>query len=83
MMRDMKYRLLFLFVTLAIFLAPVIAFAAREDDETALLEARLEGYTTSVRAAAGSNSLTWVMIGFLCAITAACFFKNAKRTHLD
>lgn len=82
MMRDMKYRLLFLFVTLAIFLAPVIAFA-KEDEETAQLEARLEGYTTNVRAAAGSNSLTWVMIGLVAALTAACFFKNAKRTHLD
>ena len=83
MMRDMKYRLLFLFVTLAIFLAPVVAFAAKEDEETAQLEARLEGYSTNVRAAAGSNSLTWVMIGLVAALTAACFFKNAKRTHLD
>jgi len=82
MMMAMKYRLLSLFVTLAVLLAPVLAFA-REDEETAKLEARIEGYATSVRATPGSNSLTWIMIGFLALLTVACFFKNAKRTHLD
>jgi len=83
-MRTMKHRLLTLYIATATFLAPVIAFAAsKEDEETAKLEARMEGYATSVHTPGGSTSLTWVMICFLSALTIACLFKNAKRTHLD
>jgi hypothetical protein len=81
MMGIMKYRLLALCVALVILVAPVAAFA--DDDDPSVLEARLEGYANSMRAPAGSTALTWIMIGFLSAITIACFFKNAKRTHLD
>ena len=79
----MKHRLLSLYVAAAILLAPVVAFAAKEDEETARLEGRLEGYVSNVRMSNGSTSLVWIMIGFLSALTIACLFKNAKRTHLD
>ena len=82
MMVTMKYRLLTLCVTLAVFIAPLIAFA-KEDEESARLEGRLEGYATTVRMASGGTALTWLMIGFLSAAAIATLFKNAKRTHLD
>ena len=84
MMASMKYRLLSLYVTLAILLTPVIVLArSTEDDDTVKLEARLEGYTQKVRLDSNSTALTWLMIGFLSAIAIAVLFKNAKRTHLD
>ncbi|MDB5320372.1 MAG: hypothetical protein JWN40_2003 [Phycisphaerales bacterium] len=84
MMGTMKYRLMALYVTVAVALAPIIAFAkSSEDEDTVKLEARLEGYTTTVRMASSSTALTWLMIGFLSAVAIAVLFKNAKRTHLD
>jgi hypothetical protein len=84
MMANMKYRLLTLYVTLAVLLAPIIALArSSEDEDTVKLEARLEGYTTTVRMTSGSTALTWLLIGFLSAMAIAVLFKNAKRTHLD
>ena len=84
MMAGMKYRLLTLYVTVAVVLAPVIAFArSTEDEDTVKLEARLEGYTNTVRMTSGSTALTWLLIGFLSAMAIAVLFKNAKRTHLD
>jgi hypothetical protein len=65
-------------------LTPVTVLAkSGEDEDTVKLEARLEGYPVQVRMASGSTALTWLMIGFLSAITIAVLFKNAKRTHLD
>jgi len=84
MMVPMKYRLLTLYVSLAVLLAPVIVLArSTEDEETDLQEARLEGYAQTVRLKDGSTALTWIMIGFLSAIAIAVLFKNARRTHLD
>ena len=84
MMAAMKYRLMALYVTVAVALAPVIVFArSNEDEDTVKLEARLEGYTNTVRMTSGSTALTWLMIGFLSAVAIAVLFKNAKRTHLD
>jgi hypothetical protein len=54
--------------------------AAKEDEETALLEGRLEGYP---KLTSGSTALTWLFMGFLGVIALASLFKNAKRTHLD
>lgn len=82
MMARMKYRLMSLLFAAALLLAPVIAFAA-EDEETGKLEGRVEGYANNMHLPAASTSLTWIMIGFLSALTVACLFKNAKRTHLD
>lgn len=65
------------------FLAPVVTLAAKEDEETALLEARLEGYQSNVRLPNSSTALTWMLISFLGVIAVATLFKNAKRTHLD
>jgi hypothetical protein len=70
-------------VTLVVFLAPVVALAAKEDEETALLEARLEGFPGKVRLESGSTALTWLLISFLGLIAISALFKNAKRTHLD
>lgn len=69
------------YVTLAVLLAPLAVLAAgKEDEETALLEGRLEGYP---KLAGGSTALTWLFMGFLGVIAIASLFKNAKRTHLD
>ena len=84
MMAFMKYRLMTLYVTLAVLLTPVIVLArSSEDEDTVKLEGRLEGYTSKVRLESSSTALTWLMIGFLSAIAIAVLFKNAKRTHLD
>jgi hypothetical protein len=84
MMVRMKYRLLTLYVSLAVLLAPVIVLArSTEDEETVLQEARLEGYAQTVHLKDGGTALTWIMIGFFSAIAIAVLFKNARRTHLD
>lgn len=84
MMVAMKYRLLTLYVALAVLLTPVMVLArSSEDEDTVKLEARLEGYAQTVRMQNSSTALTWLMIGFLSAIAIAVLFKNAKRTHLD
>jgi len=63
---------------------PVIALAAgKEDEDTVLLEGRLEGYSSAVRLPSGSTALTWLLIGFLGVIAISTLFKNGKRTHLD
>jgi hypothetical protein len=84
MMATMKFRLLHLYMTLALLVAPVIAWAAKEDEETALLEARLEGFPVPVRLAQqGAGVLPWMMVCVLSLIVITSLFKNAKRTHLD
>ncbi|HEY7118202.1 MAG TPA: hypothetical protein VH475_16550 [Tepidisphaeraceae bacterium] len=79
----MKYRLLKWYVTFAVLLAPLIAFAAKEDEDTQKLEGRLEGYSTTVRLPNSSTALAYLLICFLGVIALATLFKNAKRTHLD
>ena len=71
------------YVTLAVCLAPVVALAVKEDEETALLEGRLEGFKEAVRLPSGSTALTWLFVSLLGVIAVASLFKNAKRTHLD
>ena len=83
MMATMKLRLLTLYFAVATFFVPLLALA-KEDEETALLEGRLEGYTQQVRLAEhGGTAMAWMLLGFLSIIALACLFKNAKRTHLD
>jgi hypothetical protein len=69
-------------LSLILFVTPTVSLA-KEDEETARLEARLEGYPTNVRMKEGSTALTWLMIGFLSAAAVSTMLKNAKRTHLD
>jgi hypothetical protein len=85
MMARMKYRwLVTCLLMLVVCLAPVVALAAKEDEETALQEARYEGYPTVVKMAnPGGTGLTYAMVCFLAVLTIACLLKNAKRTHLD
>jgi hypothetical protein len=82
MMAAMKLRLLNLCFAMATVFVPVLALA-KEDEETALLEARLEGYTQQVRLEDGGTAMAWMLLGFLGIVALACLFKNAKRTHLD
>jgi hypothetical protein len=71
-------------ITLAItFLVPVFAFAQKEDENSALKEARLEGYTFNARAPEGGPALTYLLFIFLAVLGLAVMFKNARRTHLD
>jgi hypothetical protein len=85
MMAGMKYRwLVTCLLMLVVWLAPVSALAAKEDEDTARQEARYEGYPTVVKMAnPGGTGLAWAMVCFLSVLTIACLFKNAKRTHLD
>lgn len=86
MMAVMKFRLLHWYMTLALLVAPVLAWAQRqkEDEETALLEARLEGFPVNVRLEQqGAGVMPWMMICVLSVIVFASLMKNAKRTHLD
>jgi hypothetical protein len=78
----MKQRLYQLAVAMTLTLATLSA-SAREDEESALKEGRLEGYPTAVKLPSGSTALTWLCAGFVSAITVATLLKNAKRTHLD
>lgn len=65
-------------------LLPAITFAAKNEEENEVLEARLEGYRTPVRLAEpGSNAFTWIILILLSMLVIGVMFKNAKRTHLD
>ena len=65
-------------------LLPALAMARPTEDESASLEARLEGYTTTVRLAdSGSSGLTWMMFIFVTLVALAVLFKDARRSHLD
>ena len=68
------------FITLIV---PVLAFAQKEDENTQLKEARLEGYAFNARAAEGGPALTYLLFIFLAVLGLAVMFKNARRTHLD
>ncbi len=67
------------------FLLPALALAKPAEDESATLEARLEGYgQTTVRLTdPGSTAFTWVVLILLTVIGILVLFKNANRSHLD
>jgi len=65
-------------------LLPALAMARPSEEDTAVLEGRLEGYPSAVRLAEpGSTGLTWMLLIFLAVISLSVLFKDAKRTHLD
>jgi len=66
-----------------VMLAPLAAFAAKDEEETNQWEARMEGYASPVRLPDAGTSLTWLMVIVLAAMALASMLKNAKRTHLD
>jgi hypothetical protein len=68
-------------LTFAVLLAPVIAFAASDDE--VYPDARLEGYSTSVFLKEGGIAGSVVVLVLLTAITMGVMFINAKRSHLD
>jgi hypothetical protein len=78
----MTHRLLGWFFALATLLAPIVALA-KDEEEEALLDARLEGYASDVRLPVSSTTLTWFMLSFMAALLIGALVKNAKRTHLD
>jgi len=48
------------------------------------IDARLEGYASSVRLPeAISPTLIWMLLAGLAILVVAVLFKNAKRSHLD
>lgn len=83
MMAPMKYRLMSCYITLALLLAPVLAFAKGEDEDAVKQEARLEGYQTAVHLPHGGNTLAVMLMVFLCVMALMAMLKNPKRTHLD
>jgi hypothetical protein len=65
-------------------LAPATtALAARDDSDVEPIDARLEGYSTSVSMPETSSGLTWMLFVVLMVFVGAGLFKDAKRTHLD
>lgn len=76
-MKSMAGRICYALATA--WLSPLASWA--EDDE--VVNARLEGYASSVKLEPGSSALTYLLLFFLAAIAAAVVFKNARRTHLD
>jgi hypothetical protein len=83
MITVMKQRLLTIAFAALLALAPLAASAAKDEEETNLWEARMEGYPTNVRLEEKGTSLTWLLTIVLVAMTVAAMLKNAKRTHLD
>ena len=83
MMAPMKHRLLTFAFAAVVMLAPLTAFAAKDEEETNLWEARMEGYATAVRLEDKGTALTWLLVIVLSATALAAMLKNAKRTHLD
>lgn len=83
MMGRMLHRAFALYFAIALFCAPLLALAKGEDEETAKLEARLEGYPIGVRLDKGGTALTWLMFIFLGVLGVGVLLKNARRTHLD
>lgn len=83
MMARMKQRLLSIGLGLiALLLVPAMAMA-QSDDSLEPVDARLEGYATSVTLESESNALTWLLLTFLAVVCLSVLFKDAKRTHLD
>jgi hypothetical protein len=68
-------------VLFIVFLAPLIARAASDDE--VYPDARLEGYSTSVFLKEGGIAGSVVVLVLLTAITMGVMFINAKRSHLD
>lgn len=74
---------------LLVFTAASAAVPARaQDEEPAMVDARLEGYGTrekpvTVSLAPGNTSLTWVLMVVLGALAVGVMFKHTKRSHLD
>ncbi len=84
----LRHRTLRLYVTVMALtlplLLPAITFARPTEDETAALEARLEGYGTQVRLTeAGSTGFTYLLLIMLGVIGIIVLFKDARRSHLD
>jgi hypothetical protein len=66
------------------FILPTLALARPTEDETATLEARLEGYKQTVALAdPGSTALSWILLIILAILAVAVMFKDARRSHLD
>ena len=71
-------------VVFALALMPAITQAARsENSDPEIVDARLEGYTSSVGMPEQSTGLTWLIFVVLIVFVGAGLFKDAKRTHLD
>lgn len=68
--------------------ASYAAQAVAQDDEPAMVDARLEGYGSrekpvTVALAPGNTSLTWVLMVILGGLAVGVMFKHTKRSHLD
>ena len=65
-------------------LVPATPVLARQDTpEREVIDARLEGYSSTVSLPKGSEGLTWVAMIFLGVLCCGGLFKDAKRSHLD
>jgi hypothetical protein len=86
-MAYMKMKLLALccrVVLLVVMVCPTVALAQRRGDpEKEIIDARLEGYPTSVTLPGAGTSLTYILLIIFAALVFAGMFKDAKRSHLD
>ena len=52
-------------------------------EESKIVDARLEGYSKNVTLDAGGTALIWLLVLALAALGVGVLFKNANRSHLD
>jgi hypothetical protein len=70
---------------LAVLAAPASVLAQRggQDEQSKIVDARLEGYDQSVTLDEGGVGLVWMVFILLAVICLGALFKDARRTHLD
>ena len=59
------------------------AALARDEEEPAGTDARLEGYQGGAKLDPSSNALNWLLLVVLAAACIGVMFMNPKRSHLD
>jgi hypothetical protein len=64
-------------------LSPAAALAQRDQAERDFVDARLEGYPTSVTLKPAGDAMSWIALLVLGALCVGGLFKDAKRSHLD
>ena len=82
MIHAMKRRLATIFAISVLFLSPLTARAA-DDEDKGPLDARLENYPQKVTLEPGGTAFSWVIFIVLTALCVGVMFKNANRSHLD
>jgi hypothetical protein len=70
-------------VMFATLLTPLASFAASENGEREIYDARLEVYPKNVTLDGGGTALMYFLLLVLAGLCVGVLFKNANRSHLD